>query len=151
MPPLTFIVEDEVVPIPTAWGLPVKKVRIQSHCMLLSPMSLSFTMSREGTIVWNSSWLKKTALSHILTLNANFKGCRESGRVEVAKVSTNHLTHFMKVNVRVTGRSLFIQLSLDFLELHLCSGNNLKGLAKIHFNANPKSMVGSSTRVKVVY
>lgn len=150
MPLLTFIVEDEVVPISSAWGLPVKKVRIQSHCMLLSPMSLSFTMSREGTIVWNSSWLKKKN-SLITHLNSECKLQGVQGVWEVANVLTNHPTHFMKVNVRVTGRSLFIQLSLDFLELHLCSGNNLESLAKIHFNANPKSMVGSSTRVKVVY
>lgn len=51
----------------------------------------------------------------ILTVNANFKGSRESGRVEVMNVLINHPTHFVKVNVRVTGRSLFSQLSLDFM------------------------------------
>lgn len=37
MPLLTFIVEDEVVPISTAWGLPVKKVRIQSALHAFEP------------------------------------------------------------------------------------------------------------------
>lgn len=76
------------MPISTAWSLPVKKVRIQSHCMLLIPMSLSFTMRARscGTVVD----IQPHCIYDILSLNANFKGCRESGRVEEMNSLTIH-------------------------------------------------------------
>lgn len=49
-PLLKVRVEDVMVPIRTLWGLPVRKLRIQSQRAVLSPRSLSWMRSKEGTV-----------------------------------------------------------------------------------------------------
>ena len=53
-PVLRVRVEDVAFPLRSAWCLPVRKLRIQSQRAVLSPRSLSFTASLEGTMVLNA-------------------------------------------------------------------------------------------------
>lgn len=47
-------VENVVLPNRTAWGLPTRKFRIQSHRTVLSLMSLSSMTNLEGTMGMNA-------------------------------------------------------------------------------------------------
>ncbi len=51
--PVLRVSQDDVLPVHTAWSLPVRKFKIQSHRAVLNPRSLSLMTSLEGTMVLN--------------------------------------------------------------------------------------------------
>ena len=53
-PVLRVRVEEVLLPILTAWGLPVRKSSIHLHRAVFSPRFLSLVIRLEGTLVLNA-------------------------------------------------------------------------------------------------
>ena len=100
-------VDDVAFPIRTAWGLSVRKLRIQITKGGVEPEVPELHSALGGLLLsrWDRAvWRAMASSVDLFSLYANCRGSSESGREEVMNDLTNRSKHFMTMEVSATGR-----------------------------------------------